>query len=69
MTEQAQEVTKLQEVPRDPQHCGQPMKKLLVGTTTGNPRYQYACLKCGAQQRGPDLNPPKQTTLPKEAVK
>lgn len=67
--DKVQEVKQLREVPRQPVCCGQPMKTMVVGATSGSPRKQYVCLKCSSQQRGPELNPKSnQTTQPKETV-
>jgi hypothetical protein len=68
VSEDSKEVTSLREVPRDPVCCEQPMKKMIVGVVSGNPRYQFACLKCGEQKRGPELNSKQMTQPNKETA-
>lgn len=49
---QAQEITDLKEVPRPREHCGKPMRRVIVGTMTREPRYQYICQNGDHQELG-----------------
>ncbi len=58
------EVVPLKEVPRVPMHCGKPMRRVIVGETTGRPRYHFLCQDGDAQEKGPPLPgyEPKEST-------
>lgn len=50
------EVTPLREVPRPPEHCGVPMRRMTGFTATGGTRPTYVCAKeCGAQIKGEEV--------------
>ena len=54
MDERPEAVETMREVPRPPEHCGKPMRKLV----SPNGTIQYSC-GCGHQEKGGSVVPAK----------
>lgn len=64
MSDEGREIVPVKEVPGVPMHCGKPMKRVVVGETTGHPRYHFLCQNGDAQVRGeylPGYEPKKES--------
>lgn len=57
--ENLKEVARVREVPRTPEHCGSPMRKMQNVSPSGALKTVYVCAKdCGAQVREPEPQSP-----------
>jgi hypothetical protein len=57
METEHREVKPLQEIVRPFTHCNRPMRRVVMGETTGKPYYMWICVNNDHRERGGFVNP------------